>query len=97
MGVLAVHDAHPVRSGELEQPRDRGDGRLGVRDEQSAALADKVVLHVDDDQCGPGGVDADVRVDLVLGNLDQAAHAASGPERSPSLVARCPARRTRLA
>ena len=39
MGVLAIDDAHSVRSGELEQRSDRGDGRLGVGDEQAAALA----------------------------------------------------------
>ena len=65
--------------------------------EQAAALADEVVLHVDDDQRGPCRVDADVRLDLVLGDLDQAAHAASGPEGSSLLVAGCPTRRTRLA
>ena len=57
-------------SGELQQPSDRWDGRLGVRDEQAAALVDEVVLHVDDDECGPGGVDADLLTDLVLGDVD---------------------------
>ena len=33
-----------------------------------------------DDERGLGGVDADTRLDRILGDLDQAAHAASGPE-----------------
>jgi hypothetical protein len=38
---------------------------------------DEVVLHVDNDERGPGRVDANFREDLVLGDLDQAVHAAS--------------------
>ena len=97
MGVLAIDDTHPVRSGELEQRSDRGYGRLGVGDEQAAAIADEVILHVNHDQRRPCRVDADVRLNLVLGHLDQAAHAAMGPERSSLLVAGCPTRATRLA
>src|SRR6476661_4367308 len=84
MGVLAVDDADPVRSGEPEQRVDRGDRRLGVRHEQTAALVHEVVLHVNDDERGTGGVDPKLNLDLVLGNFDQAVHVASAlTERRP--------------
>src|ERR1039458_4118725 len=51
--VLAVDDAHPKRAGELEQPVDGRDRRFCVWHQQTAALRDEVVLHVDDDQRGP--------------------------------------------
>src|SRR6476646_10298327 len=95
MGVLAIDHAHAVRPGELEQDPDRGNGRLGVRDEQAAALAHEVVLHVDDDERGASGVDADILLDRIHGKLDRPVHAASGPERSASIAVTRPTRRTK--
>src|SRR4029077_9643239 len=88
MCVLAVDDVDPVRSGELEQPVDRWDRRLGIWHEQTAALADEVVLHVDDDERGAGGVDPNLHVDLVLGDFDHAVPAASALDGSPSPATR---------
>src|SRR6202042_574928 len=83
VSVLAVDDAQPVRPGTLKERPDRGDGPLGVRDEQAATPVNAVVLHVDYDQRGPGRVDADVRLDFVLGDVDQAVHAVSASESCP--------------
>jgi hypothetical protein len=74
VGVLAVHDAHAVRTGEVKQGADRRDRRFGVGHAQAAARTDEVILHIDHDQCGPCGSDADLLVQVVLRDFDHAAH-----------------------
>ena len=72
--VLAEDDAHVAGAGQLEQALDVWDRALRVRDEERAALADEVVLHVDHDQCGALGVELHAVVDLVLRNLNRRGH-----------------------
>src|SRR4051794_9273274 len=88
VGVLAVDDAHPLAAGESEQGADRRDRPLGVRNAQAAAVADEVVLHVDDDQRRPRGIDANRVLDLVLGDLDRSAHACQCPAAWPPSMCR---------
>ena len=74
MGVLAVDDVHLVLAGEVEETADGGDRCLRVRDEQAAAPANEVVLHVDDKERGPCRVEAYLFFEVVLRHLDRAVH-----------------------
>jgi hypothetical protein len=44
---------------------------------QAAARTDEVVLHINHDQRGPCGIDADLLVQVVLREFDHAAHPGS--------------------
>jgi len=71
---LGEDDVHPGAPRPLDQPRDDRHGRGGVGHEQRAALADEVVLHVDDDQRGGARIEHDPVVDREVRNGDGLGH-----------------------
>ena len=74
MRVLAEDDLHPRLPREFEQLGDPRERRLGVRDDQGAAILDEVVLHVDYEQRGARGIGRHPLVHLVVRNPDCARH-----------------------